>query len=159
LFPNQKIRIQLVKEKSTHLYTNNIQPNWTPIELIIKDIRIDKNQFHIIARIQLPFQLVAIRTIHWSQGLSLNELAFGPTNVKKHGLWNIVFSCIRTKEGLYLLIPFQHQNFHIDQCVVEKMNRLKKNSNWTTFVPQLSFFYHSNVITQALNTNFLKQHY
>ncbi len=27
---------------------------------------------------------------------------------------------------IYLSIPFQHQNFHIDQHVVEKMNRLKK---------------------------------
>jgi hypothetical protein len=54
LFPNEKIGIRLVKEKSTHLHTNNIQPNWRPIEPIIKDIRIDENQFHIIARIQLP---------------------------------------------------------------------------------------------------------
>jgi hypothetical protein len=34
LFPNPKIRM-LAKEKSTHLYTNNIQSNWTPIESII----------------------------------------------------------------------------------------------------------------------------
>jgi hypothetical protein len=39
------------------------------------------------------------------------------------------------------------------------MNRLKKNSNWTTFVFQLIFFYHSHVIIQAPNTNSLKQHY
>jgi hypothetical protein len=41
LLPNQKIRM-LAREKSTHLYTNNIQPNWTPIEPIIKNIRIGK---------------------------------------------------------------------------------------------------------------------
>jgi hypothetical protein len=50
LFPNPKIGM-LVKEKSTHLYTNNIKPNWTPIEQIIKDIRIEKNESHIITRI------------------------------------------------------------------------------------------------------------
>ncbi len=64
LFPNQKIGIRLAREKSTHLYTNNIQPNWTPIEPIIKDIRIYKNQFHIIARIQPSIQLAVARTIH-----------------------------------------------------------------------------------------------
>jgi hypothetical protein len=35
LFPNPKIGM-LTKEKFTHLYTNNIKPNWTPIEPIIK---------------------------------------------------------------------------------------------------------------------------
>jgi hypothetical protein len=40
LFPNQKIGV-LVREKSTQLYTNNIQSNWTPIRPIIKDIKID----------------------------------------------------------------------------------------------------------------------
>jgi hypothetical protein len=44
----------LARKKSTHLYTNNIQPNWTPIEPIIKDIKIDENQYHIITRIQVP---------------------------------------------------------------------------------------------------------
>jgi hypothetical protein len=59
LFPNPKIRM-LAKEKCTHLYTNNIQSNWTPIESIIKDIKTDKNQSHIITRIQLA----TTRTIH-----------------------------------------------------------------------------------------------
>jgi hypothetical protein len=79
--------------------------------------------------------------------------------LKKHGLSYIIFSRIQTKEWLYLLTPLQHQNFHIDQCVVEKMNRLKTFANWTTFVPQLQNFYHLHVIIQALNTNSLWQHY
>jgi hypothetical protein len=43
LFQNQKIGV-LTREKSTHFHIDNIQPNWTPIEPIIKDIRINKNQ-------------------------------------------------------------------------------------------------------------------
>jgi hypothetical protein len=39
------------------------------------------------------------------------------------------------------------------------MNRLKTFANWTTFVPRLIFNYHSHVIIQAFNTNFLKQHH
>jgi hypothetical protein len=58
-----------------------------------------------------------------------------------------------------LLPPLQHQNFHIDQRVIEQMNILKTFANWTTFVRQLYIFYHSHVITQALNTNSLKQQY
>jgi hypothetical protein len=88
-----------------------------------------------------------------------DELVFDPTNVKKHGLSYITFCCIWKKEQLYLLTPLQHQNFHIDQCVVEEMNRLKTFANWTTFVLWLKFFYHSHVIIQALHTNSLGQHY
>jgi hypothetical protein len=132
-----------------------IQLGWTPIEPIIKDIRIDKNQSHIPFSIQLTITII----IHWSQGLSLVELAFDHTNIKKHGLWYKVFSCILTKERLYLLIQFQCDNFHIDQCIIKQMKRLKTFANRTPFVPWLNFFYHSHVIIQALNTNSLEQHY
>jgi hypothetical protein len=152
LFPNPKTGM-LIKEKITHLYINNIQPNWrVKVKPIIKNIRIGKNQVHIITKFQFPIQLVITRTIHRSQGLSLDELAFDPTNLRNHGLSCTNFSRIQTKEGLYLLTPLDHQNFHIGQCVVEKMNRLKTLANWITFVLQFQNFYHSYVSVQAFNT-------
>jgi hypothetical protein len=81
----------LARKKSTHLYTYSIQPNWTPIEPIIEDIKISENQSHIITRIQVPIQLIGTKTIHLSQGLSLNELAFDPINVKKNLDYRILF--------------------------------------------------------------------
>jgi hypothetical protein len=50
------------------------------------------------------------------------------------------FSYIWTKERLYLLIQFQRDNFHIDQCIIKQMKRLKTFANWTPFVPWLNFF-------------------
>jgi len=51
--------------------------------------------------IQFPIQLATIKTIHKSQGLSLDEFTFNPTSVKKHALsYTIVFH-IPTKERLY----------------------------------------------------------
>jgi hypothetical protein len=41
----------LTKETFIHFYTNNIQVDWTPIEPIIKNIRIEKIQFYIITKI------------------------------------------------------------------------------------------------------------
>jgi len=46
-FPNPKIGM-LIREKSIHLYTNNIQLDETPIELIIKNIGIGKNKSYIV---------------------------------------------------------------------------------------------------------------
>jgi hypothetical protein len=78
-FPNKKIGM-LFREKSIHLYTKNIQLNWTPI---IKDIRIDKNQSHITTKIQIT----TLKTIHQSHKLLPNKLTFDYTNVLKHKLF------------------------------------------------------------------------
>jgi ssDNA-specific exonuclease RecJ len=47
------------KEKFIHLYTNNIQVDWTPIEhqlnRLSKNIRIEKNQIYIIKKKKIQF--------------------------------------------------------------------------------------------------------
>ncbi len=49
-----------------HYYDNNIVSKWTPIEFIIKDIRVGKSQSFIITRIQFSIQLAIAKTIHRS---------------------------------------------------------------------------------------------
>ncbi len=65
MFQNSKIGT-LTKEKYNHQYDNNIESKWTPIEPIIKDIKVSKSQSFIIKRIQFPIQLVTTKTIHCS---------------------------------------------------------------------------------------------
>jgi len=55
MFQNSKIRT-LTKGKYSHYY-HNIESKWTPIEHIIKDIKIGKSQSFIIRKIQFPIQL------------------------------------------------------------------------------------------------------
>jgi hypothetical protein len=70
------------KNKDAHLYEYEIHPTWTTIEHpISKDIQIGSNSSHIITRTQFPIQLDVTHTIHWTQGLILDWLAFNPTNV------------------------------------------------------------------------------
>ncbi len=82
LFNNPKCG-QFTRIKNVHLYEH---ATWRPIEPIYKDIQIGSNSSHIIARTQFPIQLVATYTVHQTQGLTLDYLAFDPTNVYKHGL-------------------------------------------------------------------------
>jgi len=63
MFQNSKIGT-LIREKCYHYYDNNIESKWTPIEPIIKDIRIGTSQSFIITRIQFLIQLATTRTIH-----------------------------------------------------------------------------------------------
>jgi len=82
----------LTRETYNHYYDNNIESKWTPIEPIVKDIRIGKSQSSIIRRIQFSIQFVVVRTIHCFQGLSLNELVFDPINIKK--IWVNIYNII-----------------------------------------------------------------
>jgi hypothetical protein len=41
----------LTSKKISYYHNNNIQSKWTPIEHIIKDIRVDKTQSFIITKI------------------------------------------------------------------------------------------------------------
>jgi len=113
------------QEKKNHYYKNNVESKWTPIEPIIKDIKVGKSQSFIITKIEFSIQLTVARTIHYFQGLSLDELVFDPTNVKKHGLTYITLSHIRTKEKQFLLNPFQHEIFYVDPRIHVELNRLK----------------------------------
>jgi hypothetical protein len=65
MFQNSEIGA-LIREKCNHYYDNKIESKWTPIEPIIKDIRIGKSQSFIITRIQFLIQLATTKTIHRS---------------------------------------------------------------------------------------------
>jgi hypothetical protein len=97
MFQNSKI-ITLTRKKNSHYYDNNIESKWTPIEPVIKDIKVGKSQSFIITMIQFPIQLVTTRTIHHFQGLSLDELVFDPTKVFLNGLTYTTLSRISNKK-------------------------------------------------------------
>jgi hypothetical protein len=110
----------LTREKYNHYNDNNVEWKWTPIEPIIKYVRVGKSQSFIITRIQFPIQFSTTRSIHCFQGLSLDELVFYFNDVKKHGLTYTTLSHIWTKEKLFLLVPFQHEIFYVDPWIQVK---------------------------------------
>jgi phosphopantetheine adenylyltransferase len=63
MFQNSKIGT-LIREKYNHYHNNNIESKWTPIEPIIKYIKVGKSQSFIITKIQFPIQLATTKTIH-----------------------------------------------------------------------------------------------
>ncbi len=65
---------------------------------------------------------------------------------------------IRTKEKLFLSIPFQHENCYVDPIIHIKMNIFLKITTWMPLIPQFKHLHNLHNI-QALNTNFLCQHY
>ncbi len=87
-----------------------------------------------LTKIQFRIQPVTTKTIHRYQGLSLDELVFDPTNVKKHGLTYIPLSRIQIKEKLFLLALLKHEKVYVDRKVHVKMNRLKIITTWIPLI-------------------------
>ncbi len=80
-----------------------IYPNWF-------------NFFPYYNKNTILIQLVVAHTIHQTQGLTLDYLAFNPTSVYKHGLTYKYF-LVKNKENLYLFQLLQMIFFQIDPSV------------------------------------------
>jgi exonuclease III len=156
---NSKIGIT-TRFSNSHLYKElDIESTWTPIEALAKETKIEKNQTHLVTQIQFPIQLAAARTIHRSQGLSLDDVVFNPCGVTKHGLAYTALSRIRTKEKLYLLTPLTTSNFQVETSVLDKMKILISNSRWNLSIPILKTIRRSHTIIQSINMNSLQKHH
>jgi hypothetical protein len=55
----------------------------------------------------------------------------------KNGLTYITLFRIQTKEKLFLITIFQHENFYMNPKVHIEMNRLKTIATWIPVIPQL----------------------
>ena len=118
-----------VRFLNSHLYNNlDVNSTWTAIEPIAKEIMLSKNNRNLLILIQFPIQLAIAQTIHLSQGLSFNDLAFNPSDINKHRLAYTTLSYVRTKEKIYLLAPLTISNFHVDACIDDEMKRLNSNA-------------------------------
>jgi len=81
-------------------------------------------------RKQFPIQLACAHTIHRSQGLTLDRVAFDPTGVQVHGLVYTALSRVKNIESLYLLNPLKHNNFKVKKKVNCEMQRLETTAKW-----------------------------
>jgi hypothetical protein len=72
--------------QNQHLYPTNIPKHWTPIQPISKEIQVGANSGRVITRTQYQIQPIVARTIHRSQSLTLDYLAFDPSGVHHHSL-------------------------------------------------------------------------
>lgn len=64
-------------------------------------------------RKQFPIQLACACTIHRTQGLTMEALAFDPSGINKHGLAYTTLSCTITIDTLFLLEPLTQNHFKV----------------------------------------------
>lgn len=106
-----------------HLFEDGIMSNWIPITIVCGHN--DSNKKNSFTIEQFPFQLACAWTIHRSQGLTMDRLAFDPNGVRKHGLVYITLYHVKDIKSLYFLNKLEHIKFSLSDKVVVELQRLR----------------------------------
>jgi len=109
-------------------------------------------------RKQFPIKLACARTVHRSQGLTLDNVAFQPTGIQIHGLVYTTLSRVKSIDSLYLLSPLTKDNFKVKQKVDIEMEQLKTTAKWQLHYDYQSIQTNSSVSILSLNTRSLNAH-
>ena len=99
------------RQNMKQFYVENIPTNWTPITRISRRIFFQEKP---TIRQQFPVQVTCARTIHRSQGLTMDKLAVDPIGIKQHRLIYTALSRIRNVSSLYLLHELHPKNFVVN---------------------------------------------
>jgi hypothetical protein len=113
---------------------------------------------HLKIHKQFPVQLACAHTIHRSQGLTLDNVAFDPVGVRRHGLVYTTLSHVRSTKSLYLLSPLTMDNFNVKQKIIVEMQHLRSDANWTLEYDSRSMQLESCISIFSLNTHSLHVH-
>lgn len=75
-------------------------------------------------------QLACARTIHRTQGLTLEKMAFDPSGISQHGLIYTTLSRVRNINALYILQRLTTKNFNVNKKISDEMTRLETFASW-----------------------------
>lgn len=81
---------------------------------------------------QFPIQLACVRTIHQSQGLTLNILSFDLSGISTHGLVYTTLSHVTKMESLYLFQKLTQKKFCVNKKVLEETKYLRTEGSWNS---------------------------
>jgi ATP-dependent DNA helicase PIF1 len=103
--------------KLSYLYNSNTGSDWTPILRISKPVSTSTKTGQLKIQKQFSIKLACARTVHRSQGLTLDKVVFQPAGIRIHGLVYTTLSRVRSIESLYLLSPLTKDNFKVKHKV------------------------------------------
>jgi hypothetical protein len=113
----------------SYLYSIKISPERIPIFLIARPIlKKTRNDYLKICK-QFPVHLSCACTIHKSQGLTMDSVAFDLVGVRRHGLVYTTLLHVRRINSLYLLSPLEMDNFNVKQNIVVEMQHFHRDAS------------------------------
>ena len=115
------------RTKYSNLYHKQIDRSWTPIFDIKRSFTYNKRTYE---RIQFPLRPSAGKTIHKSQGDTLDEVVVNMNSKCKAKIPHIHYvalSRVRSLKGLHI-VHFNKEKITVSACVTEELERLKKDA-------------------------------
>ena len=103
------------KIKYAIYYNQYINKEWIPIVQITRLIQKIATSKKITIRKQFPIQLACVCTIHISQGLAMEALAFDPIAIRQHQIAYTTLSRTKSIHNLFLLNPLTSKFFQVKQ--------------------------------------------
>jgi exonuclease III len=144
--------------KLAYLYNSNTAHDWTPILRISKPISTSTKIGQLKIRKQFPIKLACACTIHRSQGLTLDSVAFDPIGIQIHGLVYTTLTRVRSIDSLYFLSALTKDNFKVKHKVDIEMQCLRTSTKWHLQYDYQSIQTNSFVSILTLNIRNLHAH-
>ncbi|XP_069114560.1 uncharacterized protein [Argopecten irradians] len=119
-----------------HLYTQDICKSWTPILEITKKFSVGRNHACFITRRQFPLRLAAAKTVHKSQGSTMDTavLHFG-TRRQEH-MHYVGLSRVRKLQDVHIL-HLNENKIAVSKEVMHEMSRMRQSAPLHSCVPIL----------------------
>ena len=114
---------QKVRNVYKHLYKHAINCKWTPIMSISKQFNVGRKHIEV-SRQQFPLRPAAAKTVHRSQGTTVNNIVVNLSGRAFSHIHYVALSRVRSMDGLYIT-DLNENKIHVDENVVEEMLRLR----------------------------------
>ena len=131
-------------------------PQWTPIRPLARQFQVGRSQTNQVLRKQFPLRQSAAKTIHRSQGDTLDRVVVDLTSARREAhMHYVALSLVRTLSGLFIL-QLRENKIHISNEVKQEMTVLR-----TDRMMHLSLHFpqsHDSIHITFLNVRSLHQH-
>ena len=127
---------KICRQSHQHLYNSEIISTWTPILEITRQFKVTRSNQASILRRQFPIRPSAAKTIHRSQGDTLNEVVvdFSPTT-REH-MHYVGLSRVRNIDCLHIL-RLNESKIKVNPKVLDEMHRLRSTRLLNVCLPSL----------------------
>ena len=116
------------RHDNRHLYMQGIEPTWTPIKPVTSQFAVGRNKTAQVLRKQFPLRPAAAKTVHRSQGDTLDKIVvnFDAKKAIPH-VHYVGLSRVTTIEGLYI-IDLCEDKIAVNSDVQNEMKRLRTDA-------------------------------
>ena len=156
LFESTKIGLK-TRNKYRGLYAKDIDRSWTPILEISRKFCVGRTNVNQVTRRQFPLRLAAAKTIHKSQGSTMQSaiLDFG---IRKNDHMHYVgLSRVKSLEGIHIL-RLNENKISVSGSVYDEMMRMRRESMLSLVLPEIKHHDESFTIVYH-NSRSLHKHF